>query len=157
MEGVTLGEPMSQVRETLGNPAQVLPVGERQMWRYVEHNGSVFVDVIPENDIVISVTVIRRVESSTYVDDRGVAFGMSSGDVQAKLGAATKQSTNSDDGSVDLWYLEGDVSRIYEFYGDKLGFLQIVARPGSQLRRSTGVPQMQASPSPAPSASPTPS
>ncbi len=132
LEGVTLGESMQQVREALGDPVQVQPVVNHQIWRYIERGGAVFVDVIPRNNAVTSVTVLRRLDDSSYTDDRGVAFGMSSAEVRAKMGPPARQTTNSDDGSVDLWYVEGDTGRIYEFFGDKLGFVQILVRPGSQ-------------------------
>jgi hypothetical protein len=106
----------------------------------MERGGAVFVDVIPQNNVVSSVTVLRRFDDSPYTDDHGISFGMSSAAVRAKLGAPTRQSTNADDGSVDVWYVQADTALIYEFYGDKLGFVQIVARPGSQLRRGSDEP-----------------
>ena len=133
MEGVTLGEPMRQLREMLGDPIHVTTVRQGQIWRYLERGGAVYLDIMPTNNVVISITVVRRFDDSPYTDDRGVSFGSSSAAVQAKIGVPTKRSTNSDDGSVDLWYISGDTARIYEFYADKLGFVQEIARPGSSL------------------------
>ena len=121
LEGVTLGESMQQVREALGDPVQVQPVVNHQIWRYIERGGAVFVDVIPRNNAVTSVTVLRRLDDSSYTDDRGVAFGMSSAEVRAKMGPPARQTTNSDDGSVDLWYVERDTGRIYEILRRQAG------------------------------------
>ena len=138
LEGVTLGDSMRQVRDTLGDPVQVRALEDQTIWRYIERGGAVYVDVIPRNNIVSSVTVLRRFDSSQYTDARGVSFGTNAAGVRAKLGAESKETTNADDGSVDLWYVSGDAAWIYELYGDKLGFVQIVARPGSQSTALAG-------------------
>lgn len=138
MEGVSLGEPMSQVRDNLGDPLKVVTISQGQIWRYLEHGGALYLDVLPQNNVVRSITVVRRFDDSSYTDDRGLSFGSDVAAVQAKIGAPTRQSTNSDDGSVDLWYVGGDVARIYEFYAGKLGFVQIFARPGSPLTAGNG-------------------
>lgn len=142
MEGVTLGQSMRQIRDSLGDPVQLSLVGDQTIWRYLEHGGAVFMDVIPRNNVVSSITVVRRFDDSPYADDRGASFGMSASAVRAKMGAPTKSSTNGDDGSVDLWYVTGDTARIYEFFGDKLGFVQILARPGSQSTAEANAPPM---------------
>jgi hypothetical protein len=139
LEGVTLGEPMRQVRGDLGDPVQFVSGADRQVWRYIEHGGAVFVDVMARSNVAESVTVVRRFAASTYTDTTGISFGTNSADVRAKRGSPSRVSTNSDDGSVDLWYVDDRSARIYEFYGDKLGFIQIL--PAPQLQGTFSSPE----------------
>jgi hypothetical protein len=132
IEGITLGEPMQLVRDTLGDPVQLSAFEGQQIWRYLAGNGALFVDVWVKNNVAYSVTVLGRFKNSPYTDDAGIAFGSSSGDVRTKLGEPKKTTTNADDRSVDLWYTTDDWARIYEFYGDKLGFVQILPSPKLQ-------------------------
>jgi hypothetical protein len=132
LEGVTMGAPMQQVRDTMGDPVQIVSGPGQQLWRYIERGGSVYVDVLVKNNVAYSVTVVRRFKDSPYTDGAGIAFGSSAKDVSAKLGDAKRTSTNADDGSVDLWYVDENGARIYEFYGDKLGFIQILPSPKLQ-------------------------
>ncbi|MGB6521533.1 MAG: hypothetical protein WBE83_07160 [Candidatus Cybelea sp.] len=129
LEGLTLGEPMAAVRDTLGDPLTVASTGSELIWRYVGRGGAFYVDVLVKNNVAYSVTVVRRYDDSAYTDPRGVSFGMTSGDVRAKLGTPAQRTTNSDDGSVDLWYVAGSFRWIYEFYSDRLGFIQVTPSP----------------------------
>jgi hypothetical protein len=132
LEGVTLGEPMQQVREAMGDPVRLAPVDGQQIWRYVGRGGAVYVDVLAKNNWVFSVTVLRRFASSPYTDDAGIDFGSSAAQVRAKRGEPSRTQTNADDGSVDLWYVNDDIAKIYEFYSDRLGFVQILPSPKLQ-------------------------
>jgi hypothetical protein len=132
LEGVTLGEPMQQVRDALGDPVQFVSVTGQQIWRYIGHGGAIYVDVLAKNNVAYSVTVVRRFAKSSYTDAAGITFGSSGADVRAKLGEPKRTSTNSDDGSVDFWYVDENGAKIYEFYRDNLGFIQILPSPKLQ-------------------------
>lgn len=129
LEGITLGQTTHELRAGLGDPIQFVSQGNQQIWRYLEHGGAVYVDVLVRDNAAMSVTVVRRFSSSPYTDENNLSFGMSAADVKAKLGEPARQTTNSDDGSIDLWYFAPAGVRIYEFYGDKLGFIQILPPP----------------------------
>jgi hypothetical protein len=133
-ENVFLGEPMADAKQRLGDPVRVSTSGALQIWRYVEHGGATFVDVLVQNGVAYSVTVIRRFTDSPYTDPKGIAFGMTPDLVRAKLGPESHASTNADDGSLDLWYGEGEYAWIYEFYQNKLGFIQLI--PSPKMRQS---------------------
>ena len=129
LEGLTLGEPMSAVRDALGDPLNVQSTGSLLIWRYIGRGGAFYLDVLVKNNVAYSVTVVRRYDDSAYTDPRGISFGMTSAGVRAKLGAPAQKTTNSDDGSVDLWYTVGSFRWIYEFYSDRLGFIQVTPSP----------------------------
>lgn len=143
-ESVTLGEPMSGLRSRLGDPVHFTDDGHEQIWRYIECGGAVFLDLLVQKNVVYSVTVIRRFDNSPYTDPNGAAFGMTSAQLQAKFGAPQRTTTNADDGSVDLWYYSDHVAWIYEFYSDKLGFIQLVASPDLRSTFATGSPVLPA-------------
>lgn len=128
-EHVTLGEPILSVRHELGDPVKVSTSGGQVIWRYLEHGGAIFLDLIVRNNTVSSVTVVRRFQSAAYTDARGASFGMTVTDTRAKLGAPARTTVNSDDGSTDDWYYAGQYAWIYEFYSGKLGFIQLLASP----------------------------
>ena len=96
------------------------------------HGGAIYVDVLAKNNVAYSVTVVRRFAKSSYIDAAGITFGSSGADVRAKLGEPKRTSTNSDDGSVDFWYVDESGAKIYEFYHDNLGFIQILPSPKLQ-------------------------
>jgi len=129
LEGLTLGEPMGAVRDALGDPLTVASTGSELIWRYLGRGGAFYLDVLVKLNVAYSVTVVRRYDDSAYTDPRGISFGMTSGDVRAKLGPPAQRTTNSDDGSVDLWYTAGSFRWIYEFYSDRLGFIQVTPSP----------------------------
>lgn len=129
-EGVTLGEPMTSVRERLGDPVTVTSSMGKLIWRYMERGGAIFLDVLVQDNVAYSVTVVRRFPNSPYTDAQGIAFGMTSDDVRAKRGAPDRVSTNADDGSLDLWYRDSSSVWIYEFYSSKLGFIQVLPPHG---------------------------
>ena len=131
---------MAELRPTLGDPLRVMSDGKVVIWRYLAHGGGVFIDVLVKNNVAKSVTVVRRFDGVSYVDAKGAAFGMTTDQVQAKLGVPARISTNADDGSVDLWYSAPPYGWIYEFYSGKLGFIQLIAAPGVVATFSPGPP-----------------
>lgn len=131
-EGVTIGEPLAGLRDRLGDPLTVLDIGsnDESVWRYLSHNGAVFVDVLAKRNVAFSVTVVGRFPNSPYVAPSGVRFGITADELAAKLGKPTRTTTNQDDGSVDLWFLDGKELWIYEFHADRLDFVQLVSPHG---------------------------
>ncbi|MGP8100281.1 MAG: hypothetical protein ACLQHL_05875 [Candidatus Cybelea sp.] len=129
-EGITIGEPMANLRPTFGDPIQVFAAGNNAViWRYLTHGDGVYVDVLVKNNVALSVTVLSRLSGVAYVAPSGVALWMTPDQVRAKLGPARHESTNSDDGSLDLWYAALPYAWIYEFHGNKLDFIQLIASP----------------------------
>jgi hypothetical protein len=137
-EGITLGAPLASLTPQLGDPVQVAAAGASVIWRYLEGGGDYYLDVLVKNNNATSVTVVQRMNAARYTDPRGISFGMTSKQVRAAIGAPWRTNTNSDDGSVDLWYRAGDYAWIYEFYSDKLGFIQLVAAPSVQQSFAAG-------------------
>lgn len=76
LEGVTIGEPMANLRHTLGDPIQVNAAGNAVIWRYLTHGGGVYLDVLVRNNVAQSVTVLSRLRGVQYAAPSGVAFGM---------------------------------------------------------------------------------
>jgi hypothetical protein len=128
-EGVTIGEPIANLRPTLGDPIRVNTEGSTLIWRYLTHGDGIYVDVIVKNNVAQSVTVLSRLGGVAYAAPSGVAFGMTPDQVRAKLGPARRESTNSDDGSLDLWYPALPYAWIYEFHASRLDFIQLIASP----------------------------
>jgi hypothetical protein len=128
-ENVTIGEPMADLHSTLGDPLRIIPSSSFDIWRYMAHGNGIYIDVLVKDNVAQSVTVLRRIERATYVDPRGAAFGMTPEQLRAKLGPTTRESTNADDGSLDLWYVAQPYLWIYEFHAGKLDFIQLVASP----------------------------
>ncbi|HTU83557.1 MAG TPA: hypothetical protein VMF61_15620 [Candidatus Acidoferrales bacterium] len=128
-EGITLGEPIAGLKPRLGDPLAVLTTPSAIIWRYLQHGGAVYVDVIVKNNVASSVTVLPRLPGVPYTDTRGASFGMSADQVREKLGVPSRVSTNADDGSVDLWYRSGEYAWIYELHADKLDFIQLIVSP----------------------------
>ncbi len=138
-EGVPIGAPMVRLRPTLGDPIQVYAAGSAVIWRYLTHGDGVYLDVLVRNNVALSVTVVSRLSGVTYVAPSGVAFWMTPDQVRAKLGPARHESTNSDDGSLDLWYAALPYAWIYEFHANKLDFIQLIASP-NLLRQLPAAP-----------------
>jgi len=132
-EGITIGEPLGAVRDRLGDPLTIKPIDSNggSIWRYLSQNGAVYIDVLTKENVAYSITVVARFAASTYRMSDGIAFGMRSEDVRAKLGPPTRTTTNQDDGSVDLWYLGSGGAWIYEFHADRLDFIQLIPPHGS--------------------------
>ncbi len=128
-EGISIGAPMASLKTAYGDPIHVLTVGGSVIWRYLRHGDGVFLDVLVKNNLARSITVVSRFDGVSYTDPRGMSFGMSPDQVRAKLGTPTRESTNSDDGSLDLWYFAGQYAWIYEFHNHKLDFIQVIAAP----------------------------
>ena len=128
-EGITIGEPMANLRPTLGDPIRVDVARNFAIWRYLTHGDGIYLDVLVSNNVAQSVTVVSRLSGVAYTAPSGVAFGMTADQVRAKLGPARRESTNSDDGSLDLWYPALPYAWIYEFHANKLDFIQLIASP----------------------------
>jgi hypothetical protein len=128
-DNITIGEPMAQLHATFGDPIRVLQYGQTVIWRYLTHGGGLYTDVIVKDNLAQSVTVLRRISSVRYAAPTGASFGMSPGEVRAKFGAATREATNADDGSLDLTYVARPFAWIYEFHANSLDFIQLVAAP----------------------------
>ncbi len=139
-EGITLGEPMAGLKPRIGDPVRVVQAGHSVIWRYLQGNGGIYLDVLVRNDAAYSVTVVQRFQGVAYTDPNGISFGMSADQVRARLGPPTRTSTNADDGSVDLWYRVGEYAWIYELYSDRLGFIQLVASRSVQQGFVPGPP-----------------
>jgi hypothetical protein len=105
-EGITLGEPLAALTPRLGDPVQIASTGKSVIWRYLEGGGGYYLDLLVKNNTATSVTVVQRMQGARYTDPHGVSFGTTSDQVRAKLGAPWRVTTNSDDGSVDLWFRE---------------------------------------------------
>ncbi|MGA8533345.1 MAG: hypothetical protein WB615_04500 [Candidatus Tumulicola sp.] len=120
---------MVELHPTLGDPIRVLSTGETTIWRYLTHGNGIYLDVIVKNNVAQSVTVLSRSDGVRYVDPKGIAFGMTPDQVRAKLGSPSRESTNADDGSLDLSYFELPYAWIYEFHSNKLDFIQLIAAP----------------------------
>ena len=131
-EGVTIGEPLGAVRDRLGDPLTIRPIDSNSgsIWRYLSQNGAVYIDVLTKDNVAYSITVLARFPASAYRTSDGIAFGMRSEDVRAKLGPPTRTTTNQDDGSVDLWYLGNGGVWIYEFHANRLDFIQLISPHG---------------------------
>ncbi|HEX3456728.1 MAG TPA: hypothetical protein VHR97_02130 [Candidatus Baltobacteraceae bacterium] len=128
-EGITIGEPMAGLKAAYGDPVRVLSVGGSVIWRYLTQGNGVYLDVLVKNNLAQSITVVSRFDGVRYTDPKGMSFGMTPDQVRAKLGTPTRESTNADDGSLDLWYFAGQYAWIYEFHNHKLDFIQIIAAP----------------------------
>ncbi|HLY01617.1 MAG TPA: hypothetical protein VKR56_03885 [Candidatus Cybelea sp.] len=139
-EGVTIGEPMANLRPTLGDPVGVKAAGNFAIWRYLTHGDGVYLDVLVKNNVAQSVTVVSRLSGVAYVAPSGVAFWMTPDQVRAKLGPPRHESTNADDGSLDLWYavLPLPYAWIYEFHANKLDFVQLIASPDVLRQLASG-------------------
>ncbi|HEY3676216.1 MAG TPA: hypothetical protein VGK84_09515 [Candidatus Tumulicola sp.] len=123
--GISIGQPVAALRSKFGDPVVILSYGQTVVWRYL--TGGTFTDIIVKDNLVQSVTVVGRVENAPFMDPNDVPFGATPDQVRAKLGAARKESTNSDDGSLDLTYLVLPYGWVYEFHANKLDFIQLVA------------------------------
>ncbi|HET6275579.1 MAG TPA: hypothetical protein VFE16_06585 [Candidatus Cybelea sp.] len=139
-QGVTLGEPIAGLKQRLGDPVAVVTPPNVVIWRYLEGGGAIYLDVLVKKSVAASVTVVQRFPGAPYTDSKGASFGMSADQVRALLGTPAKVTTNADDGSIDLWYRAGDYAWIYEFYSDKLGFIQLIASPGIVQNFTPGPP-----------------
>jgi len=128
-ENVTLGQPMADLHATLGDPVRVLSSDGNTIWRYISNGNGTFIDVLVRNNVAVSVTLLSRFDTARYADPKGIAFGMTPDQVRAKLGPASREATNADDGSLDLWYYALPYAWIYEFHSAKLDFIQLVAAP----------------------------
>ena len=120
------------MRDRLGDPLTIKPIDSNagSIWRYLSQNGAVYIDVLAKDNVAYSITVLARFPASAYRTNGGIAFGMRSEDVRAKLGTPTRTTTNQDDGSVDLWYLGNGGVWIYEFHTDRLDFIQLISPHG---------------------------
>jgi hypothetical protein len=139
-ENITIGEPMVNLRPMLGDPIRVDRSGDTVIWRYLAHGAGIYIDVIVKNNVAQSVTLLSRFDGVAYTDSKGTAFGMTPDETIAKLGAPTRRSTNADDGSLDLWYFSGTYAWIYEFHGNKLDFIQLIAAPALLQSLAAGPP-----------------
>ena len=104
--GVTLGETIAAVHDwSPGDPLDVKAEEDGQaIWRYLDGSGGCYIDLLVKNYAVVSVTILARFAKSSFVDERGVAFGTSPAAVQARSSAGRRhENTNADDGSFDLW------------------------------------------------------
>jgi hypothetical protein len=128
-EGISIGEPIANLKATLGDPIRVLSIGGTVIWRYLAHGAGLYLDVVVKDNLAQSITVVSRFDGVRYADPKGMSFGMTPDQVRAKLGRPARESTNSDDGSLDLWYFAGQYGWIYEFHDHKLDFIQIIASP----------------------------
>lgn len=118
---------MIDLRPTLGDPIFVSSYGGTVVWRYLTHGGGTFTDVIVKNNVAQSVTVLGRFSSIEFTDPNGITFGLTPDEVRAKLGPPVRESTNSDDGSLDLTYRSLPYGWVYEFHANKLDFIQLLA------------------------------
>lgn len=109
---------------------EVVHVNGSTIWRYLTRGNGLYIDVLVKDNLAQSVTVLTRVAGAAYVDPKGLAFGITPDRVRGKLGPANRDSTNADDGSLDLWYVAMPYAWIYEFHSNKLDFIQLVAAPG---------------------------
>jgi hypothetical protein len=139
-EGVAIGAPMASLRASLGDPIKIERTGETVIWRYLTHGGATFLDIIVKNNVVQSLTLLNRFNDLKYVDPNGIAFGETPDQVRAKLGSTTREATNSDDGSLDLWYTSLPYAWVYEFRANSLSFIQLVASPKFLATFSAGSP-----------------
>ncbi|HEY1429250.1 MAG TPA: hypothetical protein VGF18_06730 [Candidatus Tumulicola sp.] len=128
-EGVTLGEPVANLRATLGDPIRVVTSPGTTIWRYLTHGGAAFLDLIVKNNVATSITLLSRSSDLQFTDPNGIALGATPERVRAKLGKPPRENTNADDGSLDLWYYALPYAWIYEFNNEKLTFVQVVATP----------------------------
>jgi hypothetical protein len=128
-EGVAIGAPIASLRASLGDPIKIERTGETVIWRYLTHGGGTYLDIIVKNNVVQSLTLLNRFNSLKYVDPNGIAFGERPDQVRAKLGSTAREATNSDDGSLDLWYTSLPYAWVYEFRANALSFIQLVASP----------------------------
>jgi hypothetical protein len=126
-EGISIGQPVAELRSKFGDPVFVTSYGTTVVWRYLTRGGGTFTDIIVKNNLVQSVTVVGRFDAVPFVDPNAVPFGSTPNQVRAKLGAARHESTNSDDGSLDLTYLVLPYGWVYEFHANKLDFIQLIA------------------------------
>jgi hypothetical protein len=128
-DGVAIGAPMATLRASLGDPIKIESAGETVIWRYLTHGGGTYLDIIVKNNVAQSLTLLNRFDTVKYVDPNGIAFGETPDQVRNKLGTPAREATNSDDGSLDLWYMTAPYAWIYEFRANKLAFIQLVASP----------------------------
>lgn len=140
LENITIGEPMINLRPAYGDPISVFSSGDSTIWRYLTDGGGMYVDVIVKNNDAQSVTLLSRFPNVPYTDRNGAAFGMTPEQLIARLGAPKRRSTNSDDGSLDLWYYAPPYAWIYEFHANKLDFIQLVAAPNLLQSLPAGPP-----------------
>lgn len=126
-DGISIGQPVAELRATFGDPVFINSDGKTVVWRYLTRGGGTFTDIIVKNNLVQSVTVVGRFDAIHFVDPNAVPFGSTPDQVRAKLGAARHESTNSDDGSLDLTYLVLPYGWVYEFHANKLDFIQLIA------------------------------
>lgn len=139
-ESVTIGQPMASLRTTLGDPLRIIPSNGFDIWRYMTHGNDLYLDVLVKDNLAQSVTVLSRIDGASYTDSRGASFGMAPDQLRLKLGPATRESTNADDGSLDLWYFAQPYAWIYEFHKNKLDFIQLIASPTLRQTFSPGPP-----------------
>lgn len=138
--GVRVGQHVADLRATYGDPIAVLSEGPTQIYRYLALNGGIFLDIMSVRNLVRSVTVVSRFPKIPFTDPRGAAFGITSAQLRTLFGAPDRITTNADDGSVDLWYRDAPNVWIYEFYSDKLGFIQLLAPAGAISAMQPGPP-----------------
>jgi hypothetical protein len=139
-DGISIGQPVSELREKFGDPVRVVTMGSTVVWRYLTLGAATFTDVILKRNLVQSITMLNRFTSVDFTDPNGIEFGLTPDQVRAKLGPPYKTSTNSDDGSLDLTYRTVPYDWVYEFYGQKLGFIQLVVSPASLNNLNAGLP-----------------
>jgi len=140
LAGFTIGEPLATVRDRMGDPLVVDAADGQSIWRYLTPDGAAFADLLVKDNVVLSITVLRRFPTSAFALPNTIAFGMHAEDVRKALGPATHERIMQDDGSLDLWYQDANTAWIYEFKNDVLGFIQVVVSPAQRAALEPGPP-----------------
>jgi hypothetical protein len=138
--GFTIGEPLSGVRDRLGDPLLVDSAGMQTIWRYLCAGGAYVVDLLVKDNAVFSITVLARAGNGAFVDPNGIALGANVATVRARLGKPAHEQGSAVDGSLDLWYADPAGFWIYEFKNGTLDFIQIVLPPGGTVTLTPGSP-----------------
>ena len=98
--GIAIGEPLATIRAQIGDPLRVTEDDGLRFWRFFQAGH--LMDVAENNNVAVGVTVLA-LRDSTYVDQTGVAFGMTADRVKALRGAPDRIENRSN-GSVLLRY-----------------------------------------------------
>jgi hypothetical protein len=95
--GVSLGQSSKDVRSELGRPREIIPTSIGDMWRYDADAGNVSLELILDQDQVVSIAASPKAgKQSTLSDPTGGALGMTATSLQTARGMPIATYDNGD-------------------------------------------------------------
>jgi len=129
--GVTIGEPVAQLRVQFGDPLLIRPLGNARVASFLrEDDPSAVINVTEEHGMVLAVEYLRErpEQTASLRDPYGVTLGLKSADVQKLRG---KPSIDVDGVLYYTVQTDGPATVIYHFEDDVLSSIKLVGSPAS--------------------------